>query len=50
MTNAGVSALSHGCSQLFDIDLTGCRLVTIAGISALDALNQEIEIRYDGNF
>ena len=35
MTDAGVTALGHGCSQLQSINLEGCAKVTGAGISAL---------------
>jgi hypothetical protein len=35
MTDAGESALGTGCGQLQSIDLEGCRLVTLAGVSAL---------------
>ena len=35
VTDAGISALGHGCSQLQSIRLEGCHRVTDAGISAL---------------
>jgi Leucine Rich repeat len=35
VTDAGISALGAGCSQLQSIDLSGCRKVTDAGVSAL---------------
>ena len=34
VTDAGVTALSHGCGQLQSINLTNC-LVTDAGVTAL---------------
>ena len=35
VTDAGVSALGHGCGQLQSVDLSFCINVTDAGISAL---------------
>ena len=37
MTDAGVTALSHGCGQLQSINLVGCYELTDAGVIALDA-------------
>ena len=37
VTDAGVSALGAGCSQLQDINIIGCKKVTDAGVSALAA-------------
>ena len=39
VTDAGVSVLGAGCSELRGIDLRGCDKVTDAGISALDGAN-----------